>query len=69
MRNGIIEIIGAALIVAGCAGLVAAASMVSIALAVTVAGFFVLVAGVVAVYVAALLDQAEKTPAKPGEHR
>lgn len=61
MRAGLIEIIGLFLIVVGCAGLVGAASLVSVALAVAVAAAFILLGGIIAVYVAAQLAQAEKT--------
>jgi hypothetical protein len=66
MRAGIIEIVGLFLIVAGACGMVGAASIVSVALAVLVASAFTLLGGIIAVYVSAQLakvDAAAKRPA------
>lgn len=52
MRNGILEIVGIFVVLAGCSTLVAAAALVSTALAVAVAGSFLVLAGVLTVYVA-----------------
>lgn len=65
MRAGVIEIVGLFVIIAGCCTLVGAAALVSTALAVAVAGAFLLLAGVLAVYVANRLDAAAPTPAEP----
>lgn len=54
---GITEILGLFLIVAGVVALVAAAALVSTALAVAVAGFAAVLTGVLAVYVANVLEQ------------
>lgn len=59
MRNGIVEILAIALVVAGCCALVAAAALVATALALAVAGFLTIVLGVIAAYVAAVLDGAK----------
>jgi len=67
MRNGLLEIVGLFLVVVGACGLVGAAALVSVALAVTVAALFVMLAGVIVVYVATTLERAEKSKAKPGE--
>lgn len=69
MRAQIAEIVGVALIVAAMCGLVGAASMVSTALAVAVASGFLLLAGVLTVYVAAAYDRAEKAKLAQGERR
>lgn len=65
MRSGILEIVGIFLVIVGACGLVAAAAMISVKLAVFVAAAFVILAGALIVYVAAVLDQqqAAKTPA------
>lgn len=60
MRAGLIEIVGLFLVVVGCAGLVGAASLVSTPLAVATAAAFILLGGIIAVYVAAQLAQADK---------
>lgn len=53
---GIAEILGLFLVIIGVGCCVAAASLVSTALAVLVCGVFLLLAGVLVVYVAARLD-------------
>lgn len=52
MQNGLIEIIGLFLVVVGAGGVVAAACMVAVALGVLAAGVFILLGGLIAVYVA-----------------
>lgn len=64
MRSGIVEIVGIFLTIVGACALVAAAAMVSTALAVLTAGVWLLLAGALAVYVAAHLEKAEQ-PDKP----
>lgn len=54
----IAEIVGAFIILAGCGAFVAAAGLVSTALAVCVAGFFLVLIGVIIVYVATLLSRS-----------
>lgn len=56
------ELLGVIVVVLGAGFIVAAAALVSIALACLAAGVFLLIGGVVAVYVAAALD---REPAKP----
>lgn len=63
MQTAIAEIVAVFLIIAGCAGFVGAAALVSAALAVAVAAFFLLLAGVLVAYVAATLDRARKAAA------
>jgi hypothetical protein len=66
MQTGIAEIVGLFLVTAGCCGFVAAAALVSVALAVAVAAAFLLLAGILLVYVAAQMDRARKSaPAAP----
>ena len=62
MKFGILEIVGLFVIVAGCGLMVGAAALVSTALAVLVSGFFLLLFGVVCVYVAVSLDQKARAP-------
>lgn len=57
MNAGIAEIVGLFLVIVGCGTVVAAASLVSVALAVLAAGCFLLLGGVLVVYVAATLDR------------
>ncbi len=59
MKTGITEIVGLFLIVVGAAGLVAAAALVSVPLAVAVASALVILGGVIAVYVANAIDSAQ----------
>lgn len=63
MHTGILEIVGFFLVVAGVVGVVAAAALVSTALAVLVSGFFLVLAGVLAVYVAVQLEARAKAAA------
>lgn len=64
MKFGILEIIGLFLVVVGCGTVVGAASLVSLALAVLAAGVFLVLGGIMVVYVAATLDeQAAPKPA------
>lgn len=63
MRFGLFEILGVFLTVVGCGTIVAAASFVSVALAVLAAGVFLVVAGIVVVYVTSALEAADKPPA------
>ena len=65
MQNGLIEIVGAFVILVGFGAIVAAASLVSTALAVLTAGVFLVLIGIVACYGAATLSRAAKT--RPGE--
>lgn len=58
MQHGIAEIVGLFLIVIGCGVIVGAASLVSVALAVLAAGVFLILGGVIAVYVANRLSAA-----------
>lgn len=68
MHTAIAEIVAVFLIIAGCAGFVAAAALVSTALAVAVAAAFLLLGGVLLAYIAATLDRARKAqPAPRGE--
>lgn len=68
MKFGILEIVGIFLALVGCGAVVASASMVSTALAVLTAGTFLILFGVIAVYVAVSLDAAAQVAAaKPGE--
>jgi uncharacterized membrane protein YfcA len=57
MTAGIAEIVGAFLVFVGLCTVVAGAAMVSTVLAVLVAGAFVVLAGVLAIYVALQLDR------------
>ncbi len=68
-KYGVLEILGLFLAVAGAGTIVGAASLVSLALAVLVAGFFLLLAGVLVVYVAATLERAAAAPPARGEPR
>lgn len=56
MKTGLLEIVGLFLIVVGCGSVVGAAALVSVALAVLATGVFVVLAGIVAVYVASQLE-------------
>lgn len=60
MHAGIVEIVGLFLVVVGCCAVVGAAALVSTALAVLASGAFLVLAGVLAVYVAQSL--AAKKP-------
>lgn len=68
MTAGIVEILGGFFVLAAVLGFVAAAALVSTVLAIVVASFFGLVAGVVAIYVALQLEKAAATakPKTPG---
>jgi hypothetical protein len=57
---GVVEIVGLFLVIVGCGTIVAAAAMVSTALAVLTAGGFIVLAGVLAVFVALQLERAPK---------
>jgi hypothetical protein len=63
MQTGIAEILGLFLVVAGCCGFVGAAALVSVALAVAVAASFMLLGGILLVYVAAQIDRARRAAA------
>lgn len=65
MNTGIAEILGLFLIVIGCGTIVAAASLVSTALAVLAAGCFLLLGGVLVAYVATVLERNAKAAAPP----
>lgn len=65
MLPGIIEIIGAFLVLTGLCTVVAGCVMVSTVLAVLVSGAFVVLLGVIAVYVAAQLELAGQEPKQP----
>lgn len=65
MTAGLVEIVGLFLVVIGCGTIVAAASLVSVALAVLAAGVFLIAFGVVAVYVASTLEKPVPVP-RPG---
>lgn len=65
MRNALTEILGVFGLFVGAGLVVAAASFVSVALAVLVCGVFVIVGSVVAIYVAAVLDSKPKAPERP----
>jgi len=56
MNAGLLEIVGLFLVVVGCGFVVGAAALVSVPLAVLAAGVFVVLGGIVAVYVAAQLE-------------
>lgn len=60
MNAGIAEILGLFLVVIGCGTIVAAASLVSTALAVLAAGLFLMLGGVLVVYVAAVVGRQSK---------
>lgn len=57
MNAGIAEILGMFLVVVGCGTIVAAASLISLALAVLTAGLFLVLGGVLVVYVAAVMSR------------
>lgn len=65
MRAGIIEIVGLFLVIVGMCGVVGAASMVSIPLAVVAASAFILLGGIIAVFVAVQLEKADAAAKKP----
>lgn len=65
MHVGIIEIVGLFLVVIGCGTIVGAAALVSTALAVLTAGAFIVLAGVIAVYVALTLERAKPPAGAP----
>lgn len=65
MKYGILEIIGLFVVVVGCGTIVGAASLVSIALAVLVAGVFLVLLGLVGVYAATWLER--EATVRPGE--
>lgn len=65
MHAGIVEIVGLFLVVTGCGVIVGAAALVSVALAVLAAGAFLVLAGVIAVYVAARLESKPETKVRP----
>jgi membrane protein implicated in regulation of membrane protease activity len=68
VNAGIAEIVGLFLVIVGCGTIVAAASLVSTALAVLAAGLFLVLGGALAVYAAAVLErQAKATPPRVGE--
>lgn len=69
MKFGILEILGLFLVVLGGGSGIAAAAMVSVALAVLVTAVLLVFGGVTLVYVATVLSKAEATPAKPGGDR
>ncbi|HEY1178599.1 MAG TPA: hypothetical protein VGF17_20790 [Phytomonospora sp.] len=69
MKLGILEIVGLFLVVVGCGAIVAAASMWSIALAVLVAGLFLVLGGVLVAYAAAVSAQAAGQGRPGGEPR
>lgn len=69
MNPGIAEIVGLFLLVVGCGTVVAAASLVSTPLAVLAAGLFLILGGVLATYVAALVDRAPSKPPRPSGER
>lgn len=52
LKTGIAEIVGIFLLLVGCGTVVAAASLVSTALAVLAAGLFTILGGVITIYVA-----------------
>jgi membrane protein implicated in regulation of membrane protease activity len=68
MQTGIAEIVGVFLVIVGCAGFVAAASLISVALAVAVAAAFFLLGGILLVYIAAQVDRARKAAPKTSAH-
>ena len=57
MNAGIAEILGLFLVIIGCGTVVAAASMISVALAVLTAGSLLVLGGVLVVYVAAVMGR------------
>lgn len=60
MAFGIAEIVGLFMIVAGCCVIVGACALVAVALAVAVGGSFLLLAGVLLVYVASALERKQQ---------
>lgn len=65
MNAGLLEIVGLFLVVVGCGFVVGAAALISLPLAVLAAGVFVILGGIVAVYVAAQLEvKARAVPPK-----
>lgn len=63
MQTGIAEILGLFLVIAGCSGFVGAAALVSVALAVAVAAAFLLLSGVLVLYIAYSIERRAKAPA------
>lgn len=61
------ELLGAIIIVLGCGTTVAAAAMISVPLATLAAGVFLVVGGIVTVYVASALEAKAKVATKPGD--
>jgi hypothetical protein len=62
------EALGALVVVAGCAFMVAACAAVSTALALGVAGFFLVAGGFTGIYLASVLEARAKAPTpKPGD--
>jgi len=64
MTAGILEIIGCFLVVVGAGTIVGAAALISTALAVLTAGAFLVLFGIVIVYVAMSLEAAKPKPAR-----
>ena len=60
MTAGLVEIVGMFLIVVGCGVIVGAAALVSIPLAVAAAGVFVILGGIIAVYIAQHIPEKAK---------
>lgn len=69
MRSGILEIVGMFLVIAGACFLVAASARVSTTLALAVAGGFIMLAGALTAYVAAVLGEQGKARPARGEPR
>jgi membrane protein implicated in regulation of membrane protease activity len=64
MQTGIAEIVGIFLLVVGCGAVVGAAALVSTALAVLAAGVFLILGGVLAVYIANAVAAAKTKSAR-----
>jgi membrane protein implicated in regulation of membrane protease activity len=67
MKFGLMELAGAFLLVIGIGSAVAAASMVSTALAVLGVGVVLIFAAVMLIYVAATMERASKADQRPGD--
>jgi len=65
MNAGLVEIVGLFLVVVGCGFVIGAAALVSVPLAVLAAGIFVILGGIIAVYVANQLAAKAAAAAPP----
>lgn len=65
IKTGITEIVGIFLLIVGCGAVVGAAALVSTALAVLAAGVFLILGGVLAVYIANAVEAKSKPVRQP----